>query len=59
MPRDIKKMLKVRNEISTIKLVFKSCKAFAKNYFMNKFFSKIGTCSQKNILVIETHLTVP
>ena len=49
-------------EISTIKLVLKSCQNFAKNYFINFMFLKIDkktqvSLSQNNFLVIEIHLT--
>ena len=55
---------------STIKLVLKSCKMFAKIYFINLIFPNFGTSfmfpqvktqyspNQKNFLVTETNLTL-
>ena len=58
MPKDIKKIKsKARYEISTIKVILKSCKTFAYNYlFMFLLVNKKVSLSQKNILVKETHL---
>ena len=60
MPKDIKKIKsKARYEISTIKVILKSCKTFAYNYlFMFLLVKTQLSLIQKNILVIETHLSI-
>ena len=60
MPKDIKKIKsKARYEISTIKVILRSCKTFAENYFF--MFPLVKTqlaLIQKNILVLETNLSI-